>query len=77
VRDVASGFIEIARAAGGCRFQDCLHSAEPGCAVRAAVADHAIHPRRFESFRRLVALARELAERRPARRPPRPSGRIR
>ncbi|HXQ31904.1 MAG TPA: ribosome small subunit-dependent GTPase A [Steroidobacteraceae bacterium] len=77
VREVASGFIEISQAAGGCRFQDCLHAAEPGCAVRAAVAGHAIHPRRFESFRRLVALARELAERRPARRPPRPSGRVR
>lgn len=77
VRDVASGFLEIARTAGGCRFQDCLHSAEPGCAVRAAVAGNAIHPRRFESYRRLVAQARELGERRPARRPPRPSGRVR
>ena len=34
-RHVASGFVEIHRAAAGCRFQDCLHVQEPGCAVRA------------------------------------------
>jgi ribosome biogenesis GTPase / thiamine phosphate phosphatase len=77
MREVASGFVEIARAAAGCRFQDCLHSAEPGCAVRAAVAAGAIHPRRFESFRRLLDMARELGARHPARRPARRSRRLR
>jgi ribosome biogenesis GTPase / thiamine phosphate phosphatase len=68
-RDVASGFVEIHRAAAGCRFQDCLHVQEPGCAVRAAVEAGAIRARRYESFRRLLALAREMGERFPDRRP--------
>lgn len=68
-RHVASGFVEIHRAAAGCRFQDCLHVQEPGCAVRAAVQAGAIRARRYESFRRLLTLARELGERFPDRRP--------
>jgi ribosome biogenesis GTPase / thiamine phosphate phosphatase len=73
-RDVASGFVEIQRAAAGCRFQDCLHDLEPGCAVRAAVAGGAIRARRYESFRRLLALGREMGERFPDRGPGRGSG---
>lgn len=68
-RHVASGFVEIVRTAAGCRFQDCLHVQEPGCAVRAAVDAGAIRARRYESFRRLLALAREMGERFPDRRP--------
>jgi ribosome biogenesis GTPase / thiamine phosphate phosphatase len=67
-RDVASGFIEIATAAAGCRFQDCLHAAEPGCAVRDAVSRGTIRSRRFDSFRRLLGLAREMNDRFPSRR---------
>ncbi len=68
-RHVASGFVEIHRAAATCRFQDCLHVQEPGCAVRAAVASGQIRQRRYESFRRLLTLSRELGERFPDRRP--------
>lgn len=68
VRDVGSGFVEIARAAAGCRFQDCLHDKEPACAVRADVEAGAIQARRFESYRRLVELKREFAARRPEQR---------
>ena len=68
-RAVASGFVEIQGAAAGCRFQDCLHLQEPGCAVRAAVDAGAIRARRYESFRRLLALGRELEQRFPERRP--------
>jgi ribosome biogenesis GTPase / thiamine phosphate phosphatase len=71
-RHVASGFVEILRAAAGCRFQDCLHAQEPGCAVRTALDAGLIRPRRYESFRRLLALAREMGERFPDRRPGRP-----
>ena len=72
VRAVASGFVELERAAAGCRFQDCLHVQEPGCAVRAALDGGAIRPRRYESYRRLLGLAREMGERFPDRRPGRP-----
>lgn len=51
-------FTEIASAAQGCRFGDCTHDHEPGCAVQAAVADGVIEPRRVESWHRLQ---RELA----------------
>ncbi len=72
IRDIASGFVEIHRAAADCRFQDCLHVQEPGCAVRAALAGGTIRARRYESFRRLLTLAREMGERYPDRRPGRP-----
>ena len=50
------GFIEIARLAPHCRFQDCRHVHEPSCAVRAAVTDHSFDSRRYESYRRLRRL---------------------
>ena len=50
--------------APGCRFQDCLHVREPQCAVQAAVAAGEIDARRFESYRRLLNLTRQLDEKR-------------
>jgi len=47
------GFPEVARLAPGCRFSDCRHLREPGCAVRAAAEDGRWHARRYESYRRL------------------------
>lgn len=71
-RGIASGFVEIGRCAPGCRFQDCLHLSEPGCAVRAALAAGEIRARRYDSYRRVVELAREFRDRYPERRPRRP-----
>ncbi len=51
---LADGFVEIRREAGCCRFADCRHRAEPGCAVKDAVADGRIAARRYESYRRLL-----------------------
>jgi ribosome biogenesis GTPase len=67
--DVGSlGFVEVARLAGGCRFNDCIHMREPGCAVRAAAESGALHARRYESYRRLRRLREELtAARGPGR----------
>jgi len=62
--DVQSGFAEIAARGGACRFQDCLHLREPQCAVQAAVEAGAIDARRYESYRRLLALTRALDEKR-------------
>jgi ribosome biogenesis GTPase len=56
------GFIEVARLAAECRFADCRHMREPGCAVIAAVAAGTMHPRRYESYRRLRRLFEELTE---------------
>ncbi|MGH8298533.1 MAG: ribosome small subunit-dependent GTPase A [Steroidobacteraceae bacterium] len=54
------GFVEVARLAPGCRFLDCRHMREPGCAVRQGVESGTMDPRRYESYRRLRRLAEEL-----------------
>jgi ribosome biogenesis GTPase len=59
-RDVgmASAFADIVELAEGCRFRDCAHESEPGCAVRAAVAAGDLDADRFASY---LKLAGELA----------------
>ena len=64
------GFIEVARLAPECRFADCRHMREPGCAVIAAVAAGTMHPRRYESYRRLRRLFEELTQARGPKRNP-------
>jgi ribosome biogenesis GTPase len=54
------GFPEVAQRAPGCRFADCRHMREPGCAVRAAVDSADLSPRRYESYRRLRRLQEDL-----------------
>lgn len=54
---LARTFPDIARAARGCRFSDCSHTHEPGCAVREAVGEGRIDEIRVEAF---LALAREM-----------------
>lgn len=56
------GFVEVASSAGDCRFADCRHMQEPGCAVQAGVASGAIDSRRYESYRRLRRLFEDLRE---------------
>lgn len=60
--NIAAGFIEIADAADACRFSNCRHLQEPGCAVKAAVDEGAIDTRRYESYRRLLFLTERLTE---------------
>jgi ribosome biogenesis GTPase len=62
--DAAQGFREIHAASERCRFGNCRHMREPGCAVKAAVENGAIDPRRYESYRRVVITTEKLAERR-------------
>jgi ribosome biogenesis GTPase len=66
-RDVAGGYREIVAAASGCRFRDCLHRREPGCAVIAATDAGRISQRRLDSYRKLLALAESLAASAPPR----------
>ena len=60
----ALGFREISSAAQGCRFANCQHLREPGCAVKDSVESGAISPRRYESYKRIVNLTRQLADKR-------------
>ena len=55
---LAAAFADVAALAAGCRFANCAHDAEPGCAVRAAVADGRLDEGRLDAWR---ALRRELA----------------
>lgn len=55
---VESAFDDIAALAAACRFRDCRHRGEPGCAVRAAVADGSLSQDRLASHEKLE---RELA----------------
>lgn len=56
------GFPEVARLAPDCRFADCRHMQEPGCAVSTAVQGGAMHARRYESYRRMRRLFEDLTE---------------
>ncbi|MFC4034850.1 ribosome small subunit-dependent GTPase A [Streptomyces polygonati] len=47
-------FAEIEALAGNCRFHDCSHQTEPGCAVLAALEDGTLPHRRLESYRKLL-----------------------
>lgn len=55
--DLDTTFEDIARYAEECRFRDCSHAGEPGCAVQQAIADGEIDNARYESF---LKLQREL-----------------
>lgn len=62
-----SAFADIAELAADCRFADCEHHTEPGCAVLAAVEDGSLPERRLASYRRLLRENAWLDSRRDAR----------
>lgn len=53
-------FSDFAPYLGKCQFQDCAHLKEPGCAVRAALERGEIEPTRYESYKRLYEMAKEI-----------------
>ncbi len=65
VREIATGRVspelldevypDVARLASACRFRDCRHDREPGCAVRDAIERGDLHPGRLSSLRKLLA----------------------
>ena len=63
---VAGGFPEFHPLTGQCRFADCRHMAEPGCAVKAALDGGNIAQRRYDNYCNLHALVAELRARREA-----------
>lgn len=56
-RELAAGFVEFRPFEGGCRFNDCRHASEPGCAIRSAVEHGGIRRWRYQSYRRLLEQA--------------------
>jgi len=63
--DAAAGISEVfddfILAAQDCRFSNCAHGVEPGCAVRAAIADGTLSAERFERWRKLANEERDNA----------------
>ena len=51
---IEEGFVEFAKYRGKCRFYDCRHQHEPGCALRNAVAAGEIDARRLELFQQIA-----------------------
>src|SRR5262245_17105265 len=62
-----AAFADIEELAATCRFTDCKHESEPGCAVRAAVASGALPAERLESFLRLRKELQHIDEKTDAR----------
>ena len=61
---IGAAFADIEKAAENCRFRDCKHENEPGCAVRAAVEAGDIAPERFASYQALKQETATLRTRR-------------
>ncbi len=53
--ELLAGFIELQPFIGACRFRNCAHASEPGCAFQQAVLDGHVQARRLASFKRLVS----------------------
>ena len=61
-RGIESAFADVFDLMDDCRFRDCKHDQEPGCAVLAAIDSGALDPARFASLERLVAEEAALEE---------------
>ena len=61
-RGIERAFADVFDLMDHCRFRDCKHDQEPGCAVRAAIEAGALRPERFASLERLVAEEAALEE---------------
>ncbi|MBM7061222.1 small ribosomal subunit biogenesis GTPase RsgA [Pseudomonas sp. UL073] len=53
--DIEDGFIEFRDLLGRCRFRDCQHDREPGCALLKALEDGRVQPQRLASYRHILA----------------------
>lgn len=61
---IEAAFSDIEELTGLCKFRDCLHEAEPGCAVRAAVEAGDLSQKRLDSYHALRQETREIRARR-------------
>ncbi len=59
---IERAFADVFDVMDRCRFRDCKHEDEPGCAVQAAIADGVLDPLRLSSMKRLVAEELALEE---------------
>lgn len=71
-----AGFDDIESLAGGCRFRDCRHAQEPGCAVRAALEAGALDPARWAQYCKLQGELTEAGSAQAAQRARRQQDRV-
>ncbi|WP_144823418.1 small ribosomal subunit biogenesis GTPase RsgA [Marinobacter piscensis] len=53
-QEIEYGFREIRKVIGYCKFRNCRHMGDPGCAIDAAVAEGSLSPERRQSFHRIL-----------------------
>lgn len=58
IRDLAAYFPDVTLFSARCRFHNCTHRRETGCAVRTAAEQGELHPSRYESYLRMIAEAK-------------------
>lgn len=72
---LATAFDDVESLADSCRFRDCQHASEPGCAVTAAIQSGRLDPARLKNYRKLkeeiAGLARSTTKRNRRRKPSR------
>jgi ribosome biogenesis GTPase len=66
-RGLREAFDDIEAIASACRFTNCRHENEPGCAMREALADGALDAERYANYRKLQAEMRQMAARQDQR----------
>jgi ribosome biogenesis GTPase len=64
---IERAFADVFNLMDGCRFRDCKHDQEPGCAVQAAITSGELDPIRLESLERLIEEEAALEEEQRAR----------
>ncbi len=74
--DLAESFADIEALAERCRFRDCRHAAEPGCAVRAAIEAGELDPARFANYLKLRDEVAGAADQLAARQAQKAQGRV-
>ncbi len=60
--DVGAAFTDIEALTENCRFADCKHENEPGCAILEAIEDGSLDPKRFKSYKKLLREVRFASE---------------
>jgi len=62
-KDLAHFFPDLRPYVNACKFPDCTHDHEPGCAIKEAVAQGHVHPARYDSYLHIFESLREAEER--------------
>ncbi len=53
-QEITHGFVDVRKFYGACKFSNCSHKNEPGCAMRQAVADGKLNEQRFNNYLRML-----------------------